>query len=184
MRLSRLFAPAVVASAPMAACVSNDLEDFADAPREFRLEDYFLGETTAYGIFEDRFGKLRRQFTVDITGTLEGDVLTLDERFLYDDGERETRVWVIDVLGDGKYRGTAGDVIGVAEGEVSGNAFNWTYKINLKIDEDTTWKVGFDDWMYLQPDGVLINRAYVTRFGFEIGSVTITFQKGARASTS
>lgn len=180
MRLSELFAPtlAVATSGAIATgCVSGpELEDFTASPRELLLEEYFLGETTAYGVFEDRFGKVRRSFKVDITGTVENDVLTLDERFIYDDGERDTRVWSIDILGDGNYRGTAGDVPGWAQGRVIGNAFNWKYKVDLKVG-DSIWNVGFDDWMYLLEDGVLINRAYVTRFGIRIGEVTIAFQK-------
>ena len=178
MRLSVLFGSAFAAAgaASTSGCVTQDVAEFADAPRQLVLEEYFLGETTAYGLFEDRFGKVRRQFKVDITGTLEGNQLTLDERFLYDDGERETRVWVIDILGNGRYRGTAGDVPGFAEGQIKGNAFNWKYKVDLKVG-DSTWNVGFDDWMYLMDDGILINRAYVTRFGIEIGQVTITFKK-------
>ncbi|MEM8921296.1 MAG: DUF3833 family protein, partial [Pseudomonadota bacterium] len=133
-RFARILAPAVIATAPVAGCVSNNLEQFANAPasQSLKLEDYFLGETKAYGLFEDRFGKLRRQFTVDITGTLEGDTLTLDERFIYDDGERQTRIWSIKIGADGTYEGTAGDVIGVAQGSVSGNALNWKYKVDLK----------------------------------------------------
>jgi uncharacterized protein DUF3833 len=180
MRLSELFAPtmAVATSAALTTgCVSGpDLAEYADAPREFVLEDYFAGQTTAYGVFEDRFGKVRRTFKVAITGTVKNGVLTLDERFEYDDGERDTRVWVIDILGDGVYRGTAGDVPGYAQGHVVGNAFNWKYKVDLKVG-DGTWNVGFDDWMYLLEDNVLINRAYVTRFGIRIGEVTIAFQK-------
>lgn len=153
-----------------------DIQAFDDAPRELVLEDYFLGETTAYGIFEDRFGKLRRSFKVDITGTVKDGVLTLDEQFYYDDGAEETRIWTIEILGDGKYRGTANDVPMMAEGETNGNAFNWAYKVDLTVG-DSVWRVGFDDWMYLLPDDVLINRAYVTRFGIRIGEVTISFQK-------
>ena len=164
------------AAATASGCVSQDISDFSEAPRTLKLEDYFAGETTAHGVFEDRFGKVRRQFRVDITGTVEDGVLTLDEDFHYDDGERDRRVWVIDILGDGKYRGTAGDVPGYATGEVSGNAFNWRYKVDLKVGDDT-WKVGFDDWMYLMDDDVLINRAYVTRYGIRIGEVTIAFTK-------
>ena len=41
------------------------------------LEQYFLGKTFASGIFEDRFGNVRRQFTVDIDGTWDGKTLTL-----------------------------------------------------------------------------------------------------------
>ena len=179
-RLSSLFAPtlAVATSATVATgCVSGpELAAFDDAPRQLVLEDYFLGETTAYGVFEDRFGKVRRSFKVDITGTVENGILKLDERFFYDDGERDTRIWTIEILGDGEYRGTAGDVPGIAQGSVIGNAFNWKYKVDLKVG-DGTWNVGFDDWMYLLEDEVLLNRAYVTRFGIRIGEVTIAFQK-------
>lgn len=179
MRLSTLFAPATLAVATVATagCASTDIETYADAPRTLVLEDYFAGKTTAYGVFEDRFGKVRRQFKVTITGSIKDGVLTLDERFEYDDGERQTRVWDIEILGNGEYRGTAGDVPGYATGKVVGNAFNWKYKVDLKVN-GSTWNVGFDDWMYLLPDDVLLNRAYVTRYGVRIGEVTIAFQKG------
>ncbi|MEM1106605.1 MAG: DUF3833 domain-containing protein [Pseudomonadota bacterium] len=174
------FAPkAAMAAAAVASatgCATPDLASFADAPRSLVLEEYFEGQTVAHGIFEDRFGKVRRTFKVDITGTVEDGVLTLDERFIYDDGERDQRIWVIDILGGGAYRGTAGDVPGNATGQVVGNAFNWKYKVDLKVG-DSTWNVGFDDWMYLLEDDILMNRAYVTRFGIEIGQVTISFQK-------
>lgn len=179
-RLSSLFAPTLAVSTIAAVapgCVAGpDLSDFDDAPRQFVLEDYFLGKTAAYGVFEDRFGKVRRNFKVDITGTVKNGVLTLDERFVYDDGERDTRVWSIEILGNGNYRGTAGDVPGYAKGSVVGNAFNWKYKVDLKVGNGT-WNVGFDDWMYLLEDDVLINRAYVSRFGIRIGEVTIAFKK-------
>jgi hypothetical protein len=169
-------ATTLTAAAMTTACVSTRVEDFSDAPREFRLEEYFLGETTAYGVFEDRFGKLRRQFKVDMTGTLDGNTLTLDEKFYYADGEEDTRVWTIEILADGVYRGTANDVPGIAEGKAAGNAFNWKYKVDLPVNGDT-WRVGFNDWMYLLEDDVVMNRAYVTRFGIEIGTVTIAFKK-------
>jgi Protein of unknown function (DUF3833) len=178
MRLARRLAPALVAGvAATAACATPTVEQFAPSPRQLVLEEYFEGQTTAYGLFEDRFGKVRRQFRVDITGVVEGERLTLTEKFVYDDGERDTRIWEIDILGDGRYRGTAGDVPVPAEGQVAGNAFNWRYKVDLKVG-DSVWNVGFDDWMFLMDDEVLINRAYVTRFGVEIGQVTIAFRKG------
>ncbi len=158
------------------ASSSSQLARFADSPRPFALETYFEGQTTAYGLFEDRFGTVRRQFRVDITGEIEGDRLTLTEYFFYDDGERDTRVWEIDILGDGRYGGRAADVTDYATGQVSGNAFNWKYKVDLKVG-DSVWNVGFDDWMFLMEDDVLLNRAYVTRYGVEIGQVTIAFRK-------
>ena len=178
MKSKSVMTAAVAATAASTTgCASTDINQYAEnAPRELVLEEYFLGNTTAYGVFEDRFGKVRRTFKVDITGTVNDDQLTLKEDFIYNDGERETRVWVIEILGNGNYRGTAGDVPGFAIGKTAGNAFNWKYKVDLSVN-GKIWKVGFDDWMYLLEDGVLINRAYVSRYGIRIGEVTISFQK-------
>ena len=79
---------------------------------------------------------------------------------MYDDGEKEQRIWKIKLLGEKQYSGTADDVIGEALGKASGNALNWTYKLNLKI-KDSTIMVDFDDWMFLQDNKVLMNRAEV-----------------------
>jgi len=76
------------------------------------------------------------------------------------------------------FSGTAENVIGLATGEVAGNAFNWTYKFRLKVG-DSYWNVKFDDWMFLQEDGVLINKARVYRWGFHIGTVILSFSKAA-----
>tara|TARA_B100000963_G_C22534672_1_gene629190 strand:- start:205 stop:675 length:471 start_codon:yes stop_codon:yes gene_type:complete len=153
-----------------------NLNKFSNMKPEFSLEDYFSGKTEAWGLFHDRFGNLKRSFKVDITGTLSGNELTLDERFLYDDGEEDQRIWKIKLLGNNKYSGTADDVVGSAIGEASGNALNWKYKLNLKI-KGSTVKVDFDDWMFLQDRGILINRAEVKKWGLNIGVVTITFLK-------
>lgn len=155
--------------------------DFAQQEPKLDLFDYFTGETYAVGLFEDRFGKVRRQFKVDITGTVEGDVLTLDEDFVYDDGETETRIWRITRAPDGTYRGTAGDVIGEATGIVAGNALNWRYDMDLKVG-DSTLRVTFNDWMFLQDGNVMINRAYVSKWGFELGQVSLFFTKPAMAA--
>ncbi|MEL0112654.1 MAG: DUF3833 domain-containing protein, partial [Rickettsiales bacterium] len=140
------------------------------------LEDYFQGRTRAWGIFEDRFGNLRRQFVVDITGTWDGRELVLDERFDYSDGEQDRRIWRIVKTGPNTYEGRADDIVGVATGEASGNALNWRYDMDLKVG-DGSWRVHFNDWMFLQPSGVLLNRARVSKFGFEIGVVTLFFAK-------
>lgn len=160
----------------LGACSSMTPADFADTKPRFVLEDYFAGEMRAYGLFQDRFGTVRRQFVVDITGTPTDDGIRLDERFLYADGEEDRRVWTITRTGPGRYVGEADDIVGQAEGTASGNALNWRYVMDLPVGEGT-WRVSFDDWMFLQPDGVLLNRASVRKWGVEIGTVSIAFVK-------
>ncbi|MEO1198773.1 MAG: DUF3833 family protein [Pseudomonadota bacterium] len=148
-----------------------------DWGKTLRLEDYFAGTTVAWGVFEDRFGKLRRQFRVVMTGVVENNVLTLREDFLYDDGEEETRTWSIRILGDGTYEGTAPGVLGRARGSVVGMAFSWRYGFDLPIGGGKTLRVTFDDRFYLQGDGVMINRARVSKLGLLLGEATIVFSK-------
>ncbi|WP_348981046.1 DUF3833 domain-containing protein [Azospirillum sp. TSO5] len=148
--------------------------DFASNTPELRIEHYFAGRTHAWGVFEDRFGTLRRSFTVAIDGRWDGRELVLDERFVYVDGETDRRVWRIVRTAEGSYEGRADDVIGTAVGRSAGNALNWTYEMALKVGGDR-WRVRFDDWMWLQPGDALINRANVYRWGLWIGTVSLFF---------
>jgi hypothetical protein len=151
--------------------------NFKDKKPKFILEQYFNGKTQAWGIFEDRFGNVKRQFTVDINGKWDGKKLILDEYFLFNDGEKSYRQWRITKKKNGRYEGKADDVIGVATGISAGNTLNWSYTLDLKMDDNKSLKVKFDDWMFLQPGGVLLNRARMSKFGVEIGQVTISFFK-------
>ena len=77
---------------------------------------------------------------------------------------------------------SAEDVEGLATGTSVGNALNWTYDIYLNI-KGSNLKVKFNDWIYKQDSNVAINRAYVSKFGIDIGSVTLVFLKGQTAKT-
>lgn len=161
----------------VSGCTSMKPSDFTSNEPKLVLEEYFLGQSKAWGIFEDRFGNIRRQFFVDINGTMDGNTLILDESFVFSDGEKSTRQWRIKKTDEGHYVGEADDVVGLAHGVASGNALNWQYILDLSIGENSKMKVKFNDWMFLQPDGVLLNRARVSKFGVEIGQVTIAFVK-------
>ena len=74
------------------------------------------------------------------------------------------------------YTGTADDVVGVASGKVAGNSLHWIYTLKLPVD-DKVYEVEFDDWMFLQQDGVMINRSVMKKFGIRLGEVTLFFRK-------
>ena len=161
----------------LTACgTTMTIKEFAQETPTLVLEEYFEGETHAYGLFEDRFGRVRNQFTVMVDGQWDGSVLTLDEDFVYNNGDTEYRKWQIEKTGANTYVGTTQQIIGEAAGEISGNAFHWTYKFKLNVG-DEAWDVKFDDWMFLQPDGVLLNKATVYRWGFKVGTVFLSFSK-------
>jgi len=166
--------------AVLSGCGAMTIEDFAGTEPTLDLFDYFEGETTAWGVFEDRFGSIRRQLKVELRGRIEGDELILDEQFAYSDGEIDQRTWRIRRDSRGGYVGRAADIVGEAIGQASGNAVNWRYTMDLKVGQDS-WRVDFDDWMLLQSDGVLINRAWVKKLGLTVGTVSLFFRKSAPA---
>lgn len=99
--MSRI-AAALSVIAVVTGCGSMQPKDFAENKPRLVIEDYFAGETRAWGIFEDRFGDLRRQFVVDIAGSWNGRELVLDENFRYSDGETDQRIWRITKLEHGR----------------------------------------------------------------------------------
>jgi hypothetical protein len=173
----------IVGVTALAGCSGMNIEDHAGTKPTFRPEEYFLGRTRAWGFFQDRFGNIRRQFVVDIDGSMADGQLVLDESFVYADGERAKRVWRIRPLGGGRYEGTAGDVVGVAQGRAVGNAMRWAYDFDLPVGRNV-WRVHFDDWMLLQDEEVMLNKSTITKFGLELGEVFIFFRRLAPAGSS
>lgn len=160
----------------LSACTGPRIADYATTTPALDLFGYFAGTTRGYGMVQERDGTLIRRFTVDITGTVTGNILTLDERFVYDDGEKQQRIWTIERLADGRYRGTAGDVVGAAAGEIAGAALQWRYTLRLPA-RGREWELAFNDWMFLHDGRVLMNRAEFSKWGIRLGEVTLFFVK-------
>jgi len=136
----------------LTACASPQPTDYAQEKPVLDLKEYFNGTIDAWGVFQDRSGKVGKRLTVVRKCTWDGNT------------------------GGNKYTGTAGDVLGQANGETSGNAFQWKYTMLLPVD-GTTYEVQFDDWMYQMDDKVMLNRATMSKFGIELGEVLLSFRK-------
>lgn len=176
--------PALLLStlALLAACTGKpSLQDASLSTRALELEEFFDGRLVAYGQFQDVFGTVRRQFVAQITGDWDGKRLKLVEDFVYEDGSTEQRIWTLVKTGDETWEGTAPGVIGVAKGVEQGDRFNWRYTIDLPVPaadgKVETMRVSFDDWMWLQSEDRLFNRAYMKRYGVNVGDVSISFEK-------
>ena len=157
-------------------CSSVNIDDYRAEKPVLELRDYFNGTLDAWGMFQDRSGKVIKRFHVQIDSRRDGERLILDERFTYSDGSTDRRVWTLTPDGQQAWRGTAADVAGEARGELAGNAFRWRYSLNLPVD-DQVYVVHFDDWMYLIDEHTLVNRASMRKFGIEWGQVTLFFRR-------
>ncbi|NJD88530.1 MAG: DUF3833 domain-containing protein [Betaproteobacteria bacterium] len=167
---------AAIAALVLAGCATVAPQDYAGEKPVLDLRQYFNGQVDAWGIVQDRSGKVIKRMTVEMTCTWNGDVGTLDERFTYADGTKETRVWTIRKDGD-RYIGTAADVVGEAKGEAAGNALRWKYVLDAKREDGGTIHLDMDDWMWLVDERTLVNRTSFSKFGVKFGEVTIFFRR-------
>ena len=72
--------------------------DFKDQKPRLIIEDYLSGNVKAWGILQNRSGKVTRQFSADLNGKWDGAQLVLDEKFNWSDGEVQTRQWKINKI--------------------------------------------------------------------------------------
>lgn len=160
----------------LVGCAGVDVEDYADSDPRLDIAEYFTGTTRAWGMVQDYSGEVQRRFSVDIEGSYENDTLTLDESFVFSDGQTDRRVWTFKRIDEHHWTGTASDVEGPVEARQYGHAFHMRYPLEIEV---TGRMITFtmDDWMYLQQDGRLINRTAMRKFGLTVGEITLAFEK-------
>lgn len=160
----------------IAGCAGPQLADYADSRPVFDLQQYFNGTVLAHGLVSDRSGRVLRSFVVTLRCSWVGDAGTLDEAFVFSDGEHQRRVWRLQKLADGSFTGAADDVVGEARGASSGAAFNWRYTLRVPVG-GSVYDVQFDDWMHLVDERTVINKAVMSKFGVRVGDITLSFAK-------
>ena len=169
-----LFAAALTLG--LAGCAAPGVEQYRAEQPVLDLKHYLNGTLDAWGMFQGRSGEVKKRFHVVIDARWEGDTGVLDEHFNWSDGTTSRRVWTLTRQADGTFRGTADDVVGEAVGEVSGNALRWRYVLALPVDGKII-HVDFDDWMFLVDERVMLNRSLMSKYGFRLGEVTLSFTR-------
>lgn len=160
----------------LAGCAATEVDTYRAEKPVLDIQKYLNGTLDAWGIFQGRSGEVKKRFHVVIDAKWNGDIGTLDEHFSWSDGTTSRRVWTLTKQADGTFIGTAHDVIGEAKGEASGNALHWRYVLALPVN-GRVYNVTMDDWMFMLDDKVMMNRTTMSKFGFRVGELSITFVK-------
>jgi len=175
--MKSLFFMCVLTVGLSGCATSLDGDRYRSIEPAFDLFQFFDGEVKAWGLVQNRSGEVVQKFEVVIQGSIQGNQITLDETFQYALGTGpEKRVWQIARLENGQYQGTAGDIIGEASGLTHGNAFQWSYRMDIPVD-DTLYEVSFEDWFWAIDERRLFNRSYIQKFGFDVAEVTIFMER-------
>ena len=153
------------------------LDDYRGQGPNWDLARFFNGKLVAHGLVTDRSGEVTSRFRVEMQGRWREGKGELFEQFYFDDGRQQTRTWFLSKGADGRWRGTASDVVGEAVGKTAGFALNWRYQLDLALPEGEVVRVSFDDWMYLLDQDRLINRAEISKFGIHLGEVILYIER-------
>ena len=166
----------LLAALSLAGCGTVSVATYSDNKPVLVAEDFFDGRLTAHGVVKNRSGEVIRYFNADIEAYWRDGIGTLEEDFVFDDGERQRRVWTLTPDGEGGYLGTAGDVVGAGKVTVAGNAMFLDYVLRIPWGDDTL-DLHIDDRMYLVNPDVLINESRMLKFGVRVGEILLVIER-------
>ena len=161
----------------LTGCTTMKIEDFSNTKPEFIPQEYFNGKIRAYGLVKNRSGEIIRTFKGDMYGSWdENGVGKLEEFFVYDDGEKLERTWILTPSEGKKFIATANDIVGPSMMTAIGNTVLIDYVMRVPY-RNSTIDLSVQDWLHLQEDGVIINHSKMKKFGFVVGELVITMIK-------
>ena len=133
------------------------------------------GRIESEGVIFGPTGRAMSRFVARMEGRWAGSTGTLTEHFQYDSGREQRREWRLTLHNDGRITGEADDVVGEAQGVLSGATLRLTYRLRLPADAGGH-VLDVVDWLYLMPNGMLMNRSQMRRFGVTLVELVATMR--------
>lgn len=150
--------------------------DLATAGPQFDLRQHLNGPILCEGVIYGPTGRVTSRFVANMVGSWDGNTGTLRERFHYDSGTVQDRVWTLHLTAGGKIRAEAPDVVGAGAGLAAGAGVHMDYRIRLTA-EAGGHVLRVSDWMYLMENGTIINRSQFSKFGITVAELVATMRK-------
>lgn len=165
----------VVARRRYAAFYGQTPEDYDESFPILDIKEKLNGQMVCEGVIFGPLGRVTSSFVADFNITWEGDKGVMAERFRYNDGSIQDREWRIALGRNGQFTADADDVPGTGNGTVAGSCAQMLYKIRLP-DESGGHVLNTVDWMYLTPDGTIVNRSQFRKYGFKVAELVATIR--------
>ncbi len=149
-------------------------QDYADGPK-FDPRQHLNGPILCEGVIYGPMGRVSTRFVAKMHGTWDGKYGVLREEFTYDSGAIAQREWRLTLVQDGHLRAEADDVIGAGSGAMAGGALQLRYKLRLPPSAGGH-VLSVNDWLYVTPNGTLINRSQMRKFGIKVAELVATMR--------
>ena len=150
-------------------------EDYADGQPAFDIRRHLNGPILCEGVIYGPTGRVTSRFVGDFMARWDGNVGVMTEQFRYDSGTVQNREWTLTLGNDGSIKAEAPDVVGTGTGQQTGSAVVLNYKIRL-TEEAGGHVLTTTDWMYLAPNGAIVNRSQFRKFGIKVAELVATMR--------
>lgn len=129
--------------------------DYLDGANKMDMKKFFDGNIEAFAIKQDANGKIIATFTAKISGKWDDNKGVIQQNFLYSDGTKDSRTWLVTVDTDGTFDAVGHNVSVPAKGKQIGNAAQSKYSLSLSSKAGKE-EVNFEDKMYLVDENSMI----------------------------
>jgi hypothetical protein len=159
---------------------SQSPADYSDTGPDFVLKKQLSGRILSEGLIYGPNGKMTNSFVAEMVGEWDGDKGTLSESFTYANGRKQERKWYLTIVTENTFTATADDIVGTAQGVVSGSTVKLTYDIILP-KEAGGYVLNATDWMYLTDNGAIMNKSEMRKFGIKVAELIATMRPNPNA---
>lgn len=129
--------------------------DYLDGATKMDIKKFFNGDLEGFAIKQDSNGKITSTLTTKINGKWDDNKGVIQQNFLYNDGTKDSRTWLVTVDSDGTFDAVGHDVAVPAKGKQSGNAAQSLYSLTLGSKTGKE-EVNFEERMYLVDEKSMI----------------------------
>ena len=136
----------------------------------FDIQTVLNGPMICEGVIYGPTGRVTSRFAADFDVSWSGKDGVMQEHFRYDDGSTQNRAWRLSLQDDTRFEARAEDVVGVGAGVQTGDAVQLKYKFRLP-EASGGHVLDTVDWMYLAPNGTVINRSQFRKFGVKVAEL-------------
>jgi hypothetical protein len=164
----------ILVKARFASFMAQVPDDYSDGPM-FNMREVFNGPIECEGVIYGPTGRVTSRFEADFIASWDCNIGTVREEFRYDSGNVQHREWKFTLGNDGSMKAEAPDLVGVGTGQQHGSAVQLNYNIKL-TDEAGGHVLAVNDWMYMTPNGNVMNRSQFRKFGIKVAELVATMR--------
>lgn len=155
--------------------IAQNPQDYSSKGIDFDLRTHLKGPIICEGVIFGPFGRVTSRFVGDFDCIWQDDHGVMREKFTYDDGSIQNREWTLVIDDGGVIKATAPDVIGIATGVQNGPSLQLKYRIQMP-ENAGSHVLDTVDWMYLTPNGNIVNRSQFRKFGIKVAELVATMR--------